>query len=319
MEVAIYERDGLIHASDLREAGDDIRYLRDQARAGGLHRVRRGVYALPSTWDSVDGRGRHILHVRAAIHAMRSPVIVAGRSAAALWDIPGAAHWPEQVTLLCAPRGGGASEADVRRTISGFEHAQGTRVLGLPCTELARTGIDVARISGFADAVSVIDAVRDRRRSRPVTTAELTHELDLATGSPGGRRARRAVEFSTDRSESVGESRARVAMHRLGFVQPELQREFRDRDGRIFPDFYWPDADVAIEFDGKVKYTRDEYTRGDPAQVVWREKRREDRLRRLVSRVDRVVTADVESPQRLAEILTGAGVPRRSRARRGMV
>jgi len=310
MDVSIFERDGLVYARDLREAGDDIRYLRDEARRGTLQRVRRGAYCLRATWAAADGRERHILQVRAAVREVRVDALVAGRSAAALWGIPGAARWPEPVTLLTRPRGGGSSDADVRRTIVGFEHAKRFRVGGLACTGLARTAIDVARISGFADAVAVLDAVRDRRRSRPVTPGDLTHELILAAEARGIGRLRRAVDFSTGCSESVGESRARVAIHRLGYRPPQLQREFRDEQGSMFPDFFWADVDVALEFDGKVKYTRGEFTRGDPSGVVWREKQREDRLRRLVSRVERVVTADVEAPHRLDRILSNAGVAR---------
>jgi hypothetical protein len=120
-----------------------------------------------------------------------------------------------------------------------------------------------------------------------------------------------AVAFSSDLADSAGESLARVAIHRTGFAPPTLQQEFRDAQGLMVVDFWWPTTQTVIEFDGKVKYTRSEYTSGDPSQVVWREKLREDRLRRLVRKVDRVVMSDILDPNRLRRILSDAGVPGR--------
>jgi hypothetical protein len=111
-------------------------------------------------------------------------------------------------------------------------------------------------------------------------------------------------------SESPGETRTRVLIHRLGFAPPVLQVRFVDEYGEMFPDFFWPDVEVALEFDGKVKYTRGEFTGGDPSGVVWREKLREDRLRRQIRRVERATFADITHPARLERILHAAGVPR---------
>ena len=69
-------------------------------------------------------------------------------------------------------------------------------------------------------------------------------------------------------------------------------------------------ADAAVEFDGKTKYTRNEFTKGDPAEVVWREKKREDRLRRQVRTVVRVLTSDVRTPSLLDAKLRDAGIHR---------
>lgn len=120
----------------------------------------------------------------------------------------------------------------------------------------------------------------------------------------------RVVRFSTSLSDSVGESEARASIHLVGFEVPELQHSWRDADGDMETDFYWRSVDKVGEFDGKVKYTRDEYTRGDPAEVVWKEKRREDRLRRVCSGVVRLVTDEVRSPLILSRILGEAGIPR---------
>jgi hypothetical protein len=120
----------------------------------------------------------------------------------------------------------------------------------------------------------------------------------------------RAVEFSVELSGSFGESVARVVIILLGFEVPELQVVFQDAEGNIETDFFWRGVRLAGEFDGKVKYSRQEYTGGDPTEVLWREKRREDRLRRMVAGVLRITWDDVMHPARLERLLVDAGVPR---------
>jgi len=111
-------------------------------------------------------------------------------------------------------------------------------------------------------------------------------------------------------SQSVGETRTRAVVRQLGFPPPTLQFEVVDAEGSMYGDLAWPKFRVILEFDGRMKYTRDEYTGGDPATVVWREKRREDRLRRLGWTIVRVVWADLERPSTLAGWLEAAGLSR---------
>lgn len=59
-------------------------------------------------------------------------------------------------------------------------------------------------------------------------------------------------------------------------------------------DFLVAGTRVVVEFDGKSKYAD-----GDPA-VLWAEKRREDRLRRLGYVVVRITWADLETPGAVA-------------------
>lgn len=119
-----------------------------------------------------------------------------------------------------------------------------------------------------------------------------------------------AIEFASSDSGSWGESDCRAAIHLLGYPAPELQRRFVDSEGEMFVDFYFDRDDVACEFDGKSKYTHDKYTMGDPAEVVWREKKREDRLRKQVRTVVRILTEDVRNPHLLDRKLREAGVRR---------
>ena len=63
-------------------------------------------------------------------------------------------------------------------------------------------------------------------------------------------------------------------------------------------DGWYPDAALAIEFDGRVKYRRPRYGR-TPEDELWREKRNEDLLRSLGVRFVRVAAEDMTSSRRV--------------------
>jgi hypothetical protein len=302
--------DMLIHVDEAQSAGEPGRALRDACRRGYLVRVRRGSYCLREVWDSLDPVARHTLTIRATIRRLRGDYLVAGSSAAAIWGLPYAARDRGDVSLLVPYPGGGSSEPGVRRSTVSFDRADRVEIDGIPVTGLARTVLDQARTTSFARGVAIADRVQWRRDPDAIPVDDLWAELDRAAFARGSRALARVLAFSTSQSDSVGESEGRAAIHVLGFETPQLQHRWQDEEGSMESDYYWESVDVAGEFDGKVKYTRDEYTGGDPSTVVWREKRREDRLRRLASGVLRLVTDEVRNPVLLTRILSDAGIPR---------
>ena len=72
-----------------------------------------------------------------------------------------------------------------------------------------------------------------------------------------------------------------------GFEVPELQIRIADSEGRVIArvDLYFRKQRVVVEVDGKGKYA-------DP-DALWREKRREDALRRMGIEVVRLTWADL--------------------------
>src|SRR5918993_132714 len=124
------------------------------------------------------------------------------------------------------------------------------------------------------------------------TPAELAAAAAEVPRRVRGRPAALLVtELADARSMSPGESLSRAAMFRLNLPRPDLQVDVEDAEGLVgTTDFGWPG--VVGEFDGRSKYGIPEGA--DPAaaaEVLWREKRREDRLRRVV-RVARWTWAD---------------------------
>ncbi len=90
------------------------------------------------------------------------------------------------------------------------------------------------------------------------------------------------LNFADGNSGSVGESHSRVSMRALRLPRPVLQQRFFDTRGFAGrTDFWFPRQGVIGEMDGKVKFIDPEMTKGDPGQVFWDEKNREDRLRAI--------------------------------------
>ena len=103
----------------------------------------------------------------------------------------------------------------------------------------------------------------------------------------------RAVALADGRAESPLETRGRLRIVGAGLPRPELQVEIRT-GGRLVGvvDAWFDEAAVAVEFDGRVKYT-DPWRGRSPERVLWDEKRREDELRALDIRVVRIADADL--------------------------
>jgi hypothetical protein len=134
-----------------------------------------------------------------------------------------------------------------------------TSVGGIAVTTPARTVADVARSVPFEQAVVVADSALHRQL---VTPAELDQALARCVRRPGSPAARRAIAFADGRSESVGESRSRVAMTPAGLPAPVLQWEVVTRSGPALGrvDFAWPRFRVVVDVARRVPLRRG----GDP-------------------------------------------------------
>lgn len=269
-------------ARGLRAAGYTEGEINRMVRRGTLTAVRRGAYVEGAPPD--DDAARHLLLVRATVPALAGEAVVSHISAALLHGLPA---WGVPLDVVQATRARSSSGA--RRGARVHLHCAPLRteeivtVGGIPCTEEARTVVDVARTVPFTQAVVVADAALRRTRSAPplVSREDLRAALENAVGWPGVPAARRVVAFADGRSGSVGESRSRVAIAAAGLPPPVLQYEVwaagRRRIG--WTDFGWPRLRTVGEFDGRVKYGRLLKPGEEPGDAVYAEKLREDDLR----------------------------------------
>lgn len=304
---AVADEHGLIHADEFGTRGGNPRDLIELSRRRILTRVRRGSYAPTSLWLQADAAERHRLRLRATLRGVGPEFAAAGGSAAVVWGLPLLDSPGDSVTLLGPFRGGGRSDPGVHRITRAYSAAPIVDRDGFRVTDPVRTAADLAAEHGFIAGVMAFDAVL---RMGLADRGQL-ERFEARSGFRAHRAViARSIASATAMSESPGESAARAVIHLAGFAAPKLQHEFVIDAQRLRVDFYWPDAQVVVEFDGKVKYLDRELTGGDPGEVVWREKLREDLLRRVVRRVVRMTWADVRVPGGFISQLLAAGVPR---------
>jgi len=309
----------ILYAREVAAAGDDPRRLRKLHARGHLIRIRRGAYALASRWEAADDRLRHVARVLAAAHDAVTPFLVAGRSAAALWDAPIFGSFGRTVEVLDTYRGGGRSEPGVGRSTSAPRHGNPVTRYGVDVTDVPRTAIDLACASPFPEAVAAMDWAISSTNADSVTVGIIRDRLSEIGRRPGARMAWRAADLAISTSGSAGESYARAVVHELGFEAPIAQFDVVDGLGSMYPDFAWPAIRVLAEFDGFAKYADPRFNHGDPVEKVRRERAREARLRALGWTIVRVGWADVKDPARVGRLLASAGVPKRLEfVRRGM-
>lgn len=232
-------------------------------------------------------------------------LVLSHRTAAVAWGLPLLGDPPDDVHVIAWRAGGGRSDDRLVRHCIDIPRDT-VELDGLEATTLARTVVDVARTSRFAEGVMMADAALARGTLRDQLVSELPEP-----GHRGARRARDVVAFADERSGSPVESLSRVSIAEAGLPAPELQHEFRDRDGRMDVDFWWPRFGVIGEFDGKVKYLDERYRNGRTLeQVLLDEKWREQRLRRQpgVRSIARWDAATAASPARLGRLLRQHGI-----------
>lgn len=274
---------GVFSRDQALRAGYSPDEIRARLRDGAWRRIRHGVYFVTAPTDS---REAHLRACAAAMLVAGPTSIVTGPSACLV-------HGLDLVTIptkvsVGSPHPRSAAGIDVRRM--DVDATEVTEVGGIRVTTLARTAIETARVLDHAEAVVAVDAAMRRGGLR---RDQLMRMLE---GSRDVVRARRVVSFADPRSESVGESLARVALDVAGVPPPELQASFTGAAGRAYRvDFYWPSERTVGEFDGRVKYTG--------AEVVWNEKRREDEIRALGNAFVRFGIAEVRDPARLGRLV----------------
>ena len=126
---------------------------------------------------------------------------------------------------------------------------------------------------------------------------ELRSAIERAANWPGSLRHHPVLLLADARIESVGETRSDHLFFTQALPRPELQYEIHDdAQGVIYRvDFAWPERRVIVEFDGEEKYHRLRREGESIAEMVMREKKREDRIRELTGwSVIRITWRDLE-------------------------
>lgn len=263
---------GPFTAAQARAAGFDDREVSRLVRSGQWARLRRGVYVesvlVPATEEA-----RHALDVRAALLRVTGLVAASHLSSAVLQGISLLGSDYSLVHLTHDSAGSARTEAGVQHHVAPLPSSQLTKTEGLLVTSAARTVFDLARTTTYEAGLVAIESALHQGLVEPEELREL---VAYCADWPGAREAARAVAVASPYSESPGETLSRIAFDYLGLPQPAQQVALFDEAGFIARvDFWWEEFHTVGEFDGRMKYVG----AGVPDDTLFKEKRREDRVR----------------------------------------
>lgn len=247
-----------------------------QLRHRGFRRLVHGVYADPGL--PLD----HQLRCRGVALLLPRGFAIGGHSAAAWHGAPFAGAFDPVVVV-------GPADSDWKGPRGVRVHRSQT-VLDIlrdpddvPITSPLRTAWDTAALESAGTAVAALDAMV---RTGAVELGGLLDLASAGTGQWGVAKVRRAVELVDPRAESPPESRVRVALALAG-LRPVPQYDVFDRGewlGRV--DLAFPEAKVAVEYEGAYHFEDGQIVRDDARYV---------RLRAAGWTVIRVSAADLRA------------------------
>lgn len=207
---------GVVTVAQLMSAGLTRNGVLRRTRAGRLHRIHRGVYAVGHTALGDEGRWM------AGVLATGARAILGHRSSAELWRMLAPAGGPVHVVI---PWTGGRTKRPglVIHYTTSLPEGDVTTRLGIPVTTPSRTLADLARTASRTD------------QARALRNAEF---LGYPISLPGDRRPERT------RTELERRFLALCRRHRIPL--PEVNVVVAG----IEVDFLWPERRLIVEVDG---------------------------------------------------------------------
>ena len=208
-------------------------------RAGRLHRVHHGVYALGHT--ALRAEGRRL----AAVLACGPGAVLSHRSAAAHWGLLRTDQTRIDVT---APRGRhGAPGIRLHRSRS-LDAEDIAHHEGIPITTVHRTLLDVA---AMARGGELERAVAQAERLRLYDHREIQAVLERANGHGGVGVLRHATSREPKWTRNEWEAAFLKLLREAGMPEPQTNEAFHAPDhGHCEPDYHWPEHRVIVELDG---------------------------------------------------------------------
>lgn len=296
---------GLIIPGGTRRKAEEEAPEQRNNQKSGLIRLAKGAYLEVERWEELTPAQRFAMQIKA--HVPRgSAAIVTGEAAAALHGLPllvRRARIPLANSSVRARDPRGMRDGHQRyvpnhlvRRVSG--HIAAVDVVdidGRRVTDIPKTVIDVCRDMRSENGIVVADAALREY----CTNQELHAVIAAYPRARGNRHAKTILEQATDRSESAGESLSKQAILEsgIGSLHDESrillqQPEFYDAQGFVArTDFYLPELNLVVEFDGVTKYSGGGVKATESALV--KEQAREKRLKNMHLDVLRLVWGDV--------------------------
>jgi hypothetical protein len=238
---------GVVSRQQLRRLGLDDSAVARSIRAGHLHRVFRGVYAVGH--PAIGQRGR----MRAVTLACGEGSFVSHRSAAALLgllDRP-----PVAIDVISRGQRGRGIDGIRAHSGLGLTRAETGSVERIPCTSPARTLVDCGGMVGIRSLRSAFE----RAAAKKMLDIEA---VEAALGS-GGRRGARSLRALIEewraaapmakqaRLKSPLEAMVLPILSGRGIPRPRANDPVELIKGRIEVDFLWAEQRFVLEADSR--------------------------------------------------------------------
>jgi Transcriptional regulator, AbiEi antitoxin/Protein of unknown function (DUF559) len=211
-----------------------------RVRAGRLHRVHRGVYAVGHRVLGREGRWM------AAVLACGEGAVLSHRSAAAHWELLGSAAALVDVTAPATRHG----LAGIRLHRSRFLDARDTtNHEGIPITKVPRTLLDLA---ATVQPHRLERALAQAQRLQLYDHRAMADLLARSNGHRGTGALARAISGEEPKwTRSELESWFLGLVRDAGLPEPLVNSSLTAPDHpHIVPDFYWPTHRLIVETDG---------------------------------------------------------------------
>ena len=234
---------GVVAVSQLVGLGLQARAVSARVKAGRLHRVHTGVYAVGHQLLTAEGRWM------AAVLACGDGALLSHRSAAVLWGLrDGGGARVDVTTVRRVGRGRAPIRAHWRPSVAA---ADACSCRGVPCTSLARTLLDLAAVVSGRELEKACDRAEQLRLFDARAIEDL---LARVAGTRGTRRLRETLEQLDPQGALTRTEieRLMLALCKAHTLPQPVVNAWIQLDGIGFePDFLWPNAKLIVETDGR--------------------------------------------------------------------
>ena len=232
------EQHGVVSREQLRACGLSDRGIADRVRAGRLHRIHRGVYAVGHKRLSREGR------LMAAALACGPGAVLSHATAASIWNLRPTNASKIDITIPSAKGRRGPANIRLRRR-PGLLATDVTRKSNLPITTPARTLLDLA---ATIRAPALNRALEQAEKLELLDMTPIAELLERERGRPGAPALTRAIEQyapEPTRSDLEADLLALCATHGLPRPSPNTWIEGYEVDA------HWPGTLLVAELDSR--------------------------------------------------------------------